>query len=139
MSDVLQAEHDRLRAMMHECASHMRLPDPCEMAGLARRRAAFAQLFRAHIARIDRDVAAMRREIAMTGQGDLVDHHARNMRDIFLAYSAHINHWTLDNVASGWAAYCAEALDMHRHYHAQLDWERSVLYPLLASCRRSAA
>ncbi|WP_298398451.1 hemerythrin domain-containing protein [Sphingobium sp.] len=139
MQMELAQDHDGLRKMMRDFAHAMESARVEDMSDIARRRIAFSQLFREHMAREDAMVQNLRRG-AMPPQADrIIRDHSRAMVALFLRYSDHIKYWTPAQIAADWPGYRVAVLDLQNGLHDRMEWEEANLHPLLIDTPRKAA
>jgi hypothetical protein len=136
MSLDLRAEHDGLRTMMREFAALLLASRP-DMAEIARRRIAFSQAYRRHV---DCEAKAVRMACStglIAGAGQAARIHTDRVRELFLAYSAHVNHWTPGRIADDWAGYGKAVQGLQRTLHILMAWEEEKLHGMLTPVQQA--
>ncbi|WP_093018358.1 hypothetical protein [Sphingobium sp. YR768] len=135
----LAQDHDGLRRMMRDFAHAMESARAEDMPDIARRRIAFSQLFREHMAREDAMVQDLRRNPMTPHADQVVRTSSRAMVALFLRYSDHIKYWTPAQIAADWPGYRAAVLELQNGLYDRMEWEEAHLHPLFAGRVRKAA
>lgn len=128
----LTRDHDGLRIAMRTFAQAMHRADAADMSEIARRRIAFSQLFRDHMAREDSFVQQLRRLPPSARAADIVNEHGAAIRALFLRYSDHIKYWSPAQISADWPGYRAAVLALQASLHERMIWEERNLHPLTA-------
>ena len=139
MMTDLRHDHDGLRRMMQDFALMMRSARPEDMLEVTRRRIAFSQAFREHMAREDRMVQQLRKGPLSPEAGQALRGHGRAIVALFLRYSDHIKIWTPAQIETDWAGYRTAVLGLQDGLRERMAWEEQHLHPLLTPEVRIAA
>ncbi len=144
MEQTFKDDHDRLRVMIDAYLAMLRGNARPDIAEVMRRRLAFSNAFRAHVAAEGPALDALR-----TGNGDhpvdrMLDRHGARLREVMPGYSALIHDWTPPRIVAEWPSYCREVRAQVRRYYEFLAWEEAQVLPLLdqpvsASCRATSS
>lgn len=135
----LRRDHDGLRRIMHDFALMMHSGQLKDMPDVARRRIAFSQGFREHMAREDAMVQTLRKRPLLPEASQALREHGRAIVALFLRYSDHIKIWTPAQIEADWAGYLAAVLELQEGLRDRMAWEERHLHPLLMPKDRIAA
>lgn len=125
----LTQDHDQLRQAMQVFAKEMQMDKP-DLPLITRLRISFSSLFRQHMQREDALITALAKQPSDTVTAQIIETHRSAMRDLFLRYSTHIKTWAPEQIASDWAGYSRDVLDLQRRLKDCMVWEERMLYPL---------
>ncbi len=131
MEQRFREEHDHLRVMLGDYIGMMGRTSKPDIADVLRRRLAFYNAFRAHVAS---EGAALER--LRTGRADrpvdrMLDAHDRRLRDVMPGYNALIREWTPPRIVAEWPVYCRAVRAQVKRYLEFLLWEEAEVLPLL--------
>lgn len=139
MTMDLRRDHDGLRRMMQDFALMMNSAQLQDMPDVARRRIAFSQGFREHMAREEAMVQQLRKRPLAPETSQALREHGRAIVALFLRYSDHIKIWTPAQIKADWPGYRRAVLDLQEGLRDRLGWEERHLHPLLMPTDRVAA
>lgn len=136
MNHQLAQDHDGLRTIMRDFITAL---DRRDMADIARRRIAFSQLFRSHMAREDDAVSMLRQSRNPSRDLPVAFEQSRAIVSLFLRYSDHVKHWTPAAVEANWTGYRHAVAQLQEALFERMAWEEAQLHPLLPHAEGLAA
>ncbi len=131
MSAQFKDEHDRLRAMLHDYIALMTGDKP-DVQAVMRARRSFAGLFHSHHLGEGEVLQRLRASPCDAETVQRLNVYAERKRDFFLRYSELVQQWPLQRLMDEWPTYCS-AIRSHKHVFLDfLQWEETMIHPLLA-------
>lgn len=131
MSAQFRAEHDRLRAMMHDYIA-LATGDKPDVQTIMRARRDFASLFHSHHLGEGEVLQRLRASSPDAETVQRLDVYAGRKRDVFLRYSELVQQWPLQRLKDEWPAYCVAIRSQKQAFLDFLQWEEAMIHPLLA-------
>jgi len=135
MKQTFTDEHDHLRVLIDSYLAMLRGNARPDIVDVMRRRLAFSNAFRAHVAAEGPVLDALR-----TGDRDhptdrILDQHSCRLREVMPGYSALIHDWTPARIEAEWPDYCHDVRMQVKRYYEFLEWEEAQVLPLLGPGR----